>query len=88
MRDLVPIFIDTLVPVFLLVGVGYLFGPRLEIDARSLARAAYYILAPAFIFRVLSSADLEADIVLRVVGSLALTSFIVGLAAFVLGRAG
>lgn len=86
MRDLVPIFIDTLVPVFLLVGVGYLFGPRLEIDARSLARAAYYILAPAFIFRVLSSADLEADIVLRVVGSLALTSFIVGLAAFVLGR--
>ena len=86
MRDLVPIFIDILVPVFVLVGVGYLLGPRLEIDARSLARSAYYVFAPAFIFQVLSKADLEADVVLRVVGSLALTSVIAGVAALALGR--
>jgi hypothetical protein len=85
-RDLVPIFIDILVPVFVLVGVGYLLGPRLEIDARSLARSAYYVFAPAFIFQVLSKADLEADVVLRVVGSLALTSVIAGVAALALGR--
>lgn len=87
MSDLVPIFIDILLPVFLLVGVGFVLGPRLEIDARSFARSAYYVFAPAFIFRVLSNADLEADIVMRVVGALALTSFGVGLAAFLLGRA-
>jgi hypothetical protein len=84
--DLVPIFIDILVPVFVLVGVGYLLGPRLEIDARSLARSAYYVFAPAFIFQVLSKADLEADVVLKVVGSLALTSLVAGAAALALGR--
>ena len=86
MRDLVPIFIDILVPVFVLVGVGYLLGPRLEIDARSLARSAYYVFAPAFIFQVLSKADLEADVVLKVVGSLALTSLVAGAVALALGR--
>ena len=86
MRELVPIFIDILVPVFVLVGIGYVLGPRLEIDARSLARSAYYVFAPAFIFRLLSNADLEADIVLRVVGSLALTTLAAGLAALALGR--
>ncbi|MDF1597348.1 MAG: AEC family transporter [Acidimicrobiia bacterium] len=87
MRDLGPIFIDTLVPVFLIVGVGYFLGPRLEIDARSLARAAYYVLAPAFIFEILSKADLEADVVLRVVGTLTITTLVGGLAALAVGRA-
>jgi predicted permease len=85
-RDLLPIFVDILLPVFLLVGVGYLLGPRLSIDARSLARSAYYVFAPAFIFRLLSAADLDADIVLRVVGALALTTFLAGGAALLLGR--
>lgn len=86
MRELVPIFIDTLIPVFLIVGIGYLLGPRLEIDARSLARTAYYVLAPAFIFSVLSNSDLEADVVVRVMGALALTSFAMGFVALWIGR--
>lgn len=87
MRDLVPIFIDTLVPVFLIVGTGYFLGPRLEIDARSLARAAYYVLAPAFIFEILSSADLQADVVLRMVGTLTITTLVGGVVALAVGRA-
>jgi hypothetical protein len=87
MRDLVPIFVDTLVPVFLIVGIGYFLGPRLEIDARSLARLAYYVLAPAFIFEILSNADLEADVVLRVVCTLTLTTLVGAFAALAVGRA-
>ncbi len=86
MSELVPIFIDTLVPVFLIVGAGYMVGPRLEIDARSLARAAYYLFAPAFIFRVLSEANLQADVVFRMVGALAITTLVAGLAALAAGR--
>ena len=87
MRDLVPIFIDTLTPVFLVIGVGFFLGPRLEIDARSMARAAYYVFAPAFIFQILSNAALEAGVVIRIIAVLGLTSVIAGLVALGLGRA-
>jgi predicted permease len=86
-RDLVPIFIDTLTPVFLVIGVGFFLGPRLEIDARSMARAAYYVFAPAFIFQILSNAALEAGVVIRIIAVLGLTSVIAGLVALGLGRA-
>ena len=50
MSQLIPIFLNILLPVFSLVVVGYLAGPRLQIEARLLSRLAYYILVPAFIF--------------------------------------
>ena len=86
MPELALIFIDTLVPVFLIVGLGYWIGPRLQIEARSLARSAYYVFAPAFIFQILSVADLAADVVFRVVGALVLTTLVTGALAFVAGR--
>lgn len=86
MLELALIFIDTLVPVFLIVGLGYWIGPRLQIEARSLARSAYYVFAPAFIFEILSVADLAADVVFRVVGALVLTTLVTGALAFVAGR--
>ncbi|REK23968.1 MAG: AEC family transporter [Actinobacteria bacterium] len=86
MPELALIFIDTLVPVFLIVGLGYWIGPRLQIEARSLARSAYYVFAPAFIFQILSVADLAADVVFRVVGALVLTTLLTGALAFVAGR--
>lgn len=86
MSDLLLIFVDILIPVFLIVGVGFAVGPRLEIEPRSLARSAYYVFAPAFIFQVLSAANLAADVVVRVVGALALTTIGTGLLAFLVGR--
>lgn len=60
MAQLGVIFLNVLVPVFLLVGLGYLAGPRLGLDSRTLSRFAYFILIPAYVFDVLSSAQIDA----------------------------
>ncbi|MEN9938438.1 MAG: hypothetical protein RLZZ387_5017 [Chloroflexota bacterium] len=68
MGQLVPIFLNVLVPVFLLVGIGYGAGPRLRLEARTLTRLAYYILIPAYVFDVLSTARIGAALAGRMVG--------------------
>lgn len=59
MGDLAGIFLNVLAPVFAIVALGYLVGPRLGLHARTLNRIAYYLLAPAFTFATLGAARLE-----------------------------
>jgi predicted permease len=56
--QLVAIFLDILLPVFALVAIGALAGPRLQLEARTLSKLSYYVLVPAFIFNVFSSAEI------------------------------
>ncbi|MEZ4656719.1 MAG: hypothetical protein R2911_04035 [Caldilineaceae bacterium] len=46
MTQLFTIFLNILAPVFTLVLIGYIIGPRLQIEARSISRIAYFLLAP------------------------------------------
>lgn len=62
MGPLLEIFLNVLTPVFLLVGAGYVAGPRLKLEARTLTRFAYYLLIPAFTFEALSTARLAAGV--------------------------
>ena len=46
MSDLGTIFVDILLPVFLLVAAGLVIGRGMRLDPKPLARVAYYLLAP------------------------------------------
>ena len=52
--ELLRIFVDVLVPVALVVLAGYAAARRWGLDHRPLGTLAYWLLAPAFIFRLLS----------------------------------
>ena len=54
------IFINVvLLPVFGIVIIGYLVGGRLELQAKTISRAAYYIFVPAYIFQALSTSHIS-----------------------------
>lgn len=86
MSDLGAIFLDILAPVFLLVGVGFGFGRRLGVDPQPMARTAYFLLAPAFIFEVLAGSELGGDVVARMVAVLLMTTLAVALLGWGAGR--
>ena len=65
MTQLFSIFANILLPVFALVLVGYVAGPRLQFDARTLSRFAYFIITPSFIFNIFSAAEIQAALALR-----------------------
>ncbi len=67
MAQLFSIFLNVLTPVFILVLIGYVGGPRLKLEARTLSRVAYYILVPAFAFNLISTAKMEAGLAVRMI---------------------
>jgi predicted permease len=61
------VLLDVLGPVAVLVGLGAVVGPRLQIDSGSLSRLAYWVFGPAFVFGLLAEADLERSVVIGLV---------------------
>ena len=52
---------DVLVPVFIIVGIGWILGHRLRLDPMPLARLTFWVLSPALIFESLRTAQLPAE---------------------------
>ena len=53
--ELAAIFLNVVLPVFGIVAIGYLLGPRLALQAHTLSRVAYYVFVPAFVFQSIST---------------------------------
>ena len=58
--QLISIFVNVVAPVFAVVLTGYLIGPRLGLEVRTLSRVSYYVFMPAFVFHVISEAEVQA----------------------------
>lgn len=86
MLELITIFLNILLPVFLLVLIGYIVGPRLGMEPRTLSKLAYYILVPAFIFNVFSKAQVQLDLALRMAAFFVVVTVGTVLVAFLAAR--
>ena len=65
MVELISIFLNILLPVFAIVLLGYVGGPRLGLEPRTLSKLAYYLLVPAFVFNVFSKAEVQVELTVR-----------------------
>ncbi|BAL98594.1 MULTISPECIES: AEC family transporter [Caldilinea] len=63
--ELISIFLNILLPVFAIVLLGYVGGPRLGLEPRTLSKLAYYLLVPAFVFNVFSKAEVQVELTVR-----------------------
>ena len=86
MRELIPIFVDILLPVFLLVGIGLWAGWRMKLDAVPLSKIAYYVLAPAFFFDLLRDADIETRVVAQMATVIVITTAVLAGMGWLIGR--
>lgn len=80
------VFVDVLVPVFIIVGVGFVVARGLQIKPAALTSLAYWVLGPAFIFDILAGAELDPSVVGRVVGATVATMVVAGLVAALVMR--
>ncbi|MBC8440735.1 MAG: AEC family transporter [Deltaproteobacteria bacterium] len=80
------IFIDIVTPVFFLIFLGYYVGPRLELDARTLSRTAYFLLIPCFVFDIISKVDIDIAVAGQMILYTTLTHILVAVAAFILAK--
>jgi len=66
--DLLGLFSNNLLPVFLAAGAGYAVAARLRIDPRHLAHVAFFVFAPCFIFDLILHSDVGGEALLRMFG--------------------
>ncbi len=80
------IFFDIVTPVFLVVLLGYLLGPRFNLDARSLSRTSYFIFLPAFIFDTISTANIQISVAFQMILYAVVVHLILVFGAFVIAK--
>ena len=85
-QQLLEIFINVITPVFVLVLVGYLAAPRLALDPRTLSRTAYYLFIPAFVFNAVSTAEIEANLIGRMVSFALVVHILIALVGYLVAR--
>lgn len=83
---MIQVFVEVLVPVFLVVGVGIVLAQTVGVKQQNLTSLAYWVLGPVFVFDVLSNADLEPGAVWKIGGATALTMGVVAIVGGVLAR--
>jgi predicted permease len=81
------VFLDVVAPVFAIVGLGFVLGPRLALDSRTLSRAAYYLFVPAFTFDVISRSTVPLGTAGRMAAYAVVTHLAFGAIAFAVARA-
>ncbi len=53
------IFLNNILPAFLIIGAGVLLDRKLHVDQRSLSRTALYVLSPCLIFSLISTSTVD-----------------------------
>lgn len=66
MNNLLGLFTNNLLPVFLTAGAGALLGHYTDINPRTISQSIFYLFSPCFIFSLLTSSDIDNLLLLRV----------------------
>lgn len=70
------VFVNIILPVFIMAGLGYLLDRLLALDVRTLSRVTFYLLSPCLAFSSLSSTQLQGQALLHIAGIAALMVFL------------
>lgn len=86
MSELVQVFVNVIMPVFGIVLLGYLLGGRLQLQAQTLTRVAYYVFVPAFIFQSIGRSSISLENAARMVIFITAAHLLAALVAGGIGR--
>jgi predicted permease len=64
---LLPVFYETVLPVFLVAGAGWVLARWMEIDGRTLGRVLFYLATPSLVFRSLYEMEVDARAIQHVI---------------------
>jgi hypothetical protein len=86
LTELLTVFVDNLLPILLLAGVGSVLAWRVGLEARPLSQITFALLGPALVFDVILHSDVPPLDVARMAGFALVTMLLPAGLALVLGR--
>jgi len=83
--DLLILFSNNLLPIFLAAGAGFLVAKYLGVTPRSISKIAFYIFSPCLIFTLLTSGQLDGNDITRMAGFVVVILLILGTITALIG---
>jgi predicted permease len=87
LSNLISLFWNNLLPIFIIAGIGYLVGKWLEIKPKTLSQVIFYIFSPALIFDLISNSQLQAREILQIGSITVVVTLLLTLLAYLSGKA-
>lgn len=85
LQAILPIFAATLLPVFLVAGLGALLAGFIELDERTLGRVIFYLATPSLVLRSLYQMEIDYGALQRIALVAVLVAFTMGAVAWLAG---
>ncbi|MFD2131618.1 AEC family transporter [Pseudogracilibacillus auburnensis] len=86
MLELITILRDIILPVFIIMTIGYILQKKFSLDVQTLARLNIYFVVPAFIFVKLSSTEIAFNMFIKVLFFIGLFVFILYVLSFIVAH--
>jgi predicted permease len=80
------LFLNNLLPIFLIAGAGFILGRQLQVNPRTLSQVSFYFFSPCLVFQLLIQNQLSNSDIARMMGFTATTTLLVGLIAWSASR--
>lgn len=86
MANLLTLFIDNLLPILIMAGLGFLVSKTLHLDPKTVSRVTFYLFSPSLVFEIVSQSELDGNAVLLIVGFALAANISVGLIGFLVSK--
>jgi hypothetical protein len=83
---LIEILIDDIVPIFVVIGLGYAFARRTHADIRTVSRLTFYVLSPSLVFSSLVESNVEGGEVAQIAVFVVCVTLLMGVLAWLTAR--
>jgi malate permease and related proteins len=87
LSELFGLFLNNLLPIFLVAGAGYLISRNLGVNPRPISQLSFYIFTPCLIFTLITGNELGNTEILQMMFYPAVLVLLVGAITYLVGRA-
>lgn len=82
MLQLLQIFVDNILPILIIAGIGFTIKRRFTVDARTVSTLLFNVFSPALVFSQILQSKITGDEFIRIFAGTLLFQFIIALIAF------
>lgn len=86
MSNLLNLFYNNVLPIFLAAGAGYALSRYLRLNPRTLSQVILYIFSPCLVFNLIRTSKLQNDDIFRMIFFAVTVIVLVGLITYIIGR--
>jgi hypothetical protein len=86
LTNLLALFANNILPIFLAAGTGFLLSKLLKVTPRSVSQVGFYIFTPCLVYKLLTTSQLSGSEVLRMTLFTIISTIVVGVITWVLAR--